>query len=157
MVAIWIARYSIFSFRSSISSASVPLQAGLVLSQRPQVHRNFEIVFCIVTGFGHILGLLHGKEDDKEDGGGKDIHPDGVEIGHAAAAHVFQRKKAGPLQQVFYRFEEFAIEMGDVIKEMLDEVPDCLLGFKVLLAAFVTIAADDLRLAVQAIFLLTFL
>jgi hypothetical protein len=47
--------------------------------------------------------------------------------------------------------------MGDVVKEMLDKVPDCLLGFEVLLPTFVTIAADDLRLAVQAIFLLTFL
>jgi hypothetical protein len=40
---------------------------------------------------------------------------------------------------------------------MLDEMPYGLLGFEVLLAAFVTVAADDLRLAVQAVLFLSFM
>ena len=47
--------------------------------------------------------------------------------------------------------------MRDVVKEMLDEMPNRLLGLQVFLTTLVTITADDLRLAVQAIFLLTFL
>jgi hypothetical protein len=47
--------------------------------------------------------------------------------------------------------------MGDVIEKMLDEVPDGLFGFQVLLAALMAIAADDFGLAVQAVLLLSFL
>ena len=47
--------------------------------------------------------------------------------------------------------------MGDIVEEMRYEVPDRLFGFQVLLAADMTVAADQLSLAIQAIFLLTFL
>jgi hypothetical protein len=46
--------------------------------------------------------------------------------------------------------------VGDVVKEVLDEVPDGFLWFKVFLAAFMTVAADDLCLAIEAILFLSF-
>lgn len=46
--------------------------------------------------------------------------------------------------------------MGNVVEKMRDKVPNCLFGFQVLLAAMVAVAADQFSLAVQTIFLLTF-
>lgn len=47
--------------------------------------------------------------------------------------------------------------MGNVVKKMLDKVPYGLFGFQVLLTTLMAIPADDFRLAIQTIFLFTFL
>jgi hypothetical protein len=53
--------------------------------------------------------------------------------------------------------EELAVEVGDVIKEMLYEMPDGLLRFQVFLSTDVAITADEVRPAVEAILFLTLL
>ncbi len=47
--------------------------------------------------------------------------------------------------------------MGDIIKEMLDQVPDRFLWLQVLLSAVVAIMTDHFRLAIEAIFFFSFL
>ena len=47
--------------------------------------------------------------------------------------------------------------MGDIVKEMLDEVPDGFLWLQVLLPAIVAIMADHFCLAVEAILFFSFL
>lgn len=132
--------------------------AGGIFDEIGQLFYGWGVFFGLILtkALRHVLGLCDGIEDDEEDGRGEDVHADGVEVGHPAAAHVFEGKEAGLFDQVFYRIEELPVEVGDIVEEVLDQVPDGLLGFEVLLAAFVAVAADDLRLAVEAILFLSF-
>src|ERR1700733_417487 len=75
------------------------------------------------------------KKGHEEDRGDKDIHPDGVQVGHPAAGDVFPGKEAGAEDQVFYGDEEFAVEMGKVFEEMADQMAKAFFWLQVLLAA----------------------
>lgn len=110
----------------------------------------------LTHAFGHVLGLCNGIEDNEEDGRGEDIHADRIEVGHPATAHVFEGEEAGFFDKVFYRVEELAVEVGNIVEKVLDKVPYGLFGFEVLLTAFVAVAADCLGLAVKAILFLSF-
>lgn len=59
-----------------------------------------------------------GEENEKEKKGGKNIHPDRIEVGCSSPGHIFERKKARPEHQVFQGTEELSVEMSNIIKEM---------------------------------------
>ena len=63
--------------------------------------------------------------------------------------HIFTRKKSWFDHQVFQRAEEFSIEMGEIIKEMRQQVPEALLRFYILLPAVMTIWANNFGAAIQ--------
>jgi hypothetical protein len=81
------------------------------------------------------LLFLARKEDQEEHRRDKDVHPDGVQVAHPSACDIFAGEEAGADDQVFYRDEELAVEMGDVLEEMADEVADAFFRFEVFLAA----------------------
>ena len=47
--------------------------------------------------------------------------------------------------------EKAAVEMGDVVKEMGDHMPECFLGDNILLPANVAVTAVDDSAAIQAV------
>ena len=79
--------------------------------------------------------FLSGKYSQEKQRGDKDVHADGVQVAHPSAGNIFPGEKAGADDQVFYRDEELAVEMGDVLEEMADEVADAFFRFEVFLAA----------------------
>lgn len=135
-----------------------PVEAGGVATEKCQILCVLLrlVVLVIAEPFGHVFGAGHREKDDEEDGRGEDVHPDRVEVGHPAAAHIFEGKEAGSPNQVFHRIEEFPVKVRYVVEEVLDEVPNGFFWFEVLLAAFMAVAADDLGLAVQAVLFLSF-
>src|ERR1700760_164025 len=62
------------------------------------------------------LVFAPGKKCEKEHRGYKDIHPDGVKVGHPASGDIFTGKKTGAEDQVFNGDEEFAVEMREVFE-----------------------------------------
>ena len=88
------------------------------------------------------LVLLARKKDQEEHRRDENIHPDGIQVAHPSAGDILAREKAGTDDQVLYRDEELAVEMGDILKKMADEVADAFFRFEVFLA---TVRAESFR------------
>src|SRR6185437_14568838 len=97
--------------------------------------------FCSIGCGTRIIPLvIHGlmaarKQRQEEHSADKNIHPDRVQIAHPPSGNIFSRQKSRPQEQIPYRYEELAVEMSEVFKEMTDQMTDAFRRFKVLLAA----------------------
>jgi hypothetical protein len=59
-------------------------------------------------------------------------------------------------KKVPQRTEELAIEMGDIIHEMRQQVPEAFMGFNIFLSAYMAIPSMNCCLAVETYFFLSF-
>ena len=56
--------------------------------------------------------------------GGKNVHPDRVQVSCPAPKHIFFGKKTGLADQPFRGFKKLAVKMGDIVKKMGDQPPN---------------------------------
>ena len=75
-----------------------------------------------------------------------------MQVAGSASLHIFLRKEPGFRNQVLQGFKKFAVEVGDVVKEMDDHMPEAFLGDHVFLAADVAESTLDNGTAIEAIF-----
>lgn len=95
--------------------------------------------FQLPVGHIQLLRIHCRKKYQKEDRRGKNVQPDGIEIGSTPTLHIFARQKAWFAQEQADSAEEFSVEMGDIVEEMGDQAPHCIARLTVFLAANMTI------------------
>ena len=89
------------------------------------------------------LRIIYRKENDEEQGRGKDVHPDRVQVAGPSSFNVFGRQESWLEYQVLKGAEEFTVEMGDVVKKMGDQSPNGFFWLGVFLSADVAITAIE--------------
>ena len=97
----------------------------------------------------HIGNVKKRKEYEEENGGGEDVHPDGIQVADPAADHIFPGKKARLYEKILYRCKEFTIEMGYIGQKMLDQVPNGLFWLDIFLSTGGTVSARNFGPAVK--------
>src|SRR6476660_5718466 len=99
---------------------------------------------------------LKTEKYQEEQGGGKQVHPDRVQVGHAFPFGILPGHKTRTKEEIFHGMEKSSVEMEYIVNKMTGKGPETFTCFYVFLAAVMAIPADNDRITVQAVLFFAF-